>query len=239
MLLLHGLAGYGGEWAETAAWLRGVRRVVALDQRGHGESMRVPPEVGPNAFVDDVFAWLDSLELGEASLVGQSFGGLVAFLAAASRPDRVTSLIVAEASPTPDPGAVPRVRRWLESWPVPFADTETALRFFGGDSVWARAWVGGLERRADGLWPRFDQATMLETLRASASGHWDAWDSVRCPTLIVRGEHGLALAEAKEMARRHGDAVVETVAGAAHDVHLERPAEWRGILERFLHPDVR
>ena len=68
VLLLHGLAGYGGEWSETAAWLSKEHRVIALDQRGHGASMRVPPDVTPDAFVGDAVAWL-SLAVTVAALL--------------------------------------------------------------------------------------------------------------------------------------------------------------------------
>ena len=42
VLLLHGLAGHVGEWSETAGWMVREHRVVALDERGHGRSTRVP-----------------------------------------------------------------------------------------------------------------------------------------------------------------------------------------------------
>jgi pimeloyl-ACP methyl ester carboxylesterase len=234
ILLLHGIAGYAGEWADTASWLRERHRVVGLDLRGHGESTRTPPTVAPDAFVADVSAWLDALGFEGTTVLGQSFGGLIAFLAAARIPDRVARLVVAEASPAPDPGAVGLVRDWLESWPLPFADLDAAVRFFGGGSLRARAWALGLEEREDGLWPRFDQATVLEALHESASGHWDDWDSIRCPTLIVRGEHGMSAADAAAMASRLGQAGVDTVPNAGHDLHLEQPAAWRGVVEPFL-----
>ncbi|MEU8775016.1 alpha/beta hydrolase [Streptomyces sp. NPDC048606] len=44
VLLLHGLMGRALHWADTARWLGEHRRVVALDQRGHGHSDR--PEAG-------------------------------------------------------------------------------------------------------------------------------------------------------------------------------------------------
>jgi pimeloyl-ACP methyl ester carboxylesterase len=233
-VLLHGLAGYAGEWAGTASWLRERHRVVAVDQRGHGQSTRFPPTVAPEAFVDDVVAWLAALALERASLVGQSFGGLIAFLTAASHPERVARLVIAEASPSLDPAAEPEVREWLESWPVPFPDADAAIRFFGGDSQRARAWVGGLEVREDSLWPRFDAETLLQALRETASGWWEAWSSIRCPTLIVRGEHGMAAEDARAMVAWLDDAALETVSGAGHDVHLENPAEWRRIVQPFL-----
>jgi pimeloyl-ACP methyl ester carboxylesterase len=234
VILLHGLAGYAGEWADTASWLRERHRVVAPDLRGHGESTRTPSLVDAHAFVADVVAWLDALGFERATLVGQSFGGLIAFLTGAEHPRRVARLVVAEASPAPDPGAEAEARGWLESWPRPFPDLEAAIRFFGGDSLRARAWALGLETREDGLWPRFDQRTVLQALHESASTHWAAWEALSCPTLIVRGEHGMAAAEAGAMAARSKGAVVETVPDAGHDVHLERPTGWRAVVEPFL-----
>ncbi|HSF03043.1 MAG TPA: alpha/beta hydrolase [Solirubrobacterales bacterium] len=234
VILLHGLAGYAGEWADTASWLGEHHRVVAPDLRGHGESTRTPSTVAPEAFVADVSAWLDALGFEHATVLGQSFGGLIAFVTAARHPERVACLVVAEASPAPDPSAVAEVRSWLESWPLPFPDVEAAIRFFGDGSLRAQAWALGLEAREDGLWPRFDQTTVLEALRESASGHWDDWDSIRCPTLIVRGEHGMSAQDVEGMASRLSQAAVETVPNAGHDVHLERPAAWRAVVEPFL-----
>jgi pimeloyl-ACP methyl ester carboxylesterase len=234
IILLHGIAGYAGEWADTASWLRERHRVVGLDLRGHGDSTRTPSTVAPDAFVGDVSAWLDALGFEHATVLGQSFGGLIAFLTAARKPERVARLVVAEASPAPDPGAVAVVRDWLESWPLPFADLDAAVRFFEGGSLRAQAWALGLEERDDGLWPRFDQATVLEALRESSTGHWDDWDSIRCPTLIVRGEHGMSTTDAEAMASRLGHAGVETVPNAGHDLHLEQPTAWRAVVEPFL-----
>jgi pimeloyl-ACP methyl ester carboxylesterase len=36
------------------------------------------------------------------------------------------------------------------------------------------------------------------------------------------------------MVARAEDAVLESIPGAGHDVHLERPVDWRRVVERFL-----
>jgi pimeloyl-ACP methyl ester carboxylesterase len=98
-LMLHGLAGHVGEWSETAAWLTGLRRVVAFDARGHGRSSRRPTDVSSDAHVDDAIFVVERLDLAPVVVIGQSLGGRTALLVAARRPDLVAGLVVAEASP--------------------------------------------------------------------------------------------------------------------------------------------
>src|ERR1700729_741426 len=74
MLLLHGLAGYAGEWTRSAELLREDYTVFALDQRGHGNSTRQPKNTSRDAFVEDCAAAIRHIGLGSVTLVGQSMG---------------------------------------------------------------------------------------------------------------------------------------------------------------------
>ncbi|MDQ6876833.1 MAG: alpha/beta hydrolase [Candidatus Dormibacteraeota bacterium] len=233
-LLLHGLAGHAGEWTETASWLSATNRVLAPDQRGQGKSQRRPADVSRQAFVDDAAMWIRELAGSSAIVVGQSLGGHTAFLLAAQYPELVKALVVAEASPAADPEAQSVVGDWLRSWPVPFPSQEAASAFFGGDSLWSRAWAGGLEVRPDGLWPSFDVDVMLACLDGVALSNWDEWTAIRCPTLIVRAEHGLPEGIASHMRDLLPGSRVVEVQGARHDLHLERPDQWREAVSRFL-----
>jgi pimeloyl-ACP methyl ester carboxylesterase len=231
--LLHGLAGYAGEWAETASWLTENHHVLALEQRGHGRDGRTTTDVSRAAFVADAEKWLDRFE--PAVVVGHSLGGHTAFLVAAERPDLVRALVVLEATPAADPEAPAIVRGWLESWPVPFPDREHAQQFFGGDTTWSQAWGGGLEQRDDGLWPAFDIDLMVAALEeVSRTSYWDAWTAVRCPILIVRAAAGDGWAEYQRMVELQPDAQLVEILDAGHDVHLDQPQRWREALERFL-----
>lgn len=51
VVLLYGLCGHAGEWAETASGLSTSRRVVIPEQRGHGRSDRQPADMSRAAFV--------------------------------------------------------------------------------------------------------------------------------------------------------------------------------------------
>jgi pimeloyl-ACP methyl ester carboxylesterase len=240
-LLLHGLAGHAGEWAETASWLTQSHRVLALDCRGHGRSERAPVDVSRAAHVADVVFAIEQLEIGPVVLAGQSLGGHLAILVAARHPTLVRALVVAEASPA-GAGAkgaaalAAEVGASLARWPVPFASREAAVTFFGGPSVCADAWAAGLERHEDGWWPAFDVEVMARTLREGvADDQWEQWRRIRCPTLVVRGASGtLELADAEAMVRQLPGARRVEIAGAGHDVHLDRPAAWREAVWDFL-----
>ena len=239
VLFLHGLAGHAEEWTETAKWLSDSHHVFALDLRGHGRSDRVPDDVSLRALRDDAIAALQ--RIGEPAILGgQSLGGFISILATAARPELVQALVVVEASPQPmDEEAadtVPRdVQQKLSAWPVPFRNEHDALSYFGGPSVAAAAWVAGLERRADGLWPRFEIDVLMKMLRhILRESAWESWRAVECPVLIVRGERGsLSESEVQQMVEAAPAAQSATL-DAGHDAHLEDPAGWREALTRFL-----
>ena len=235
VMLLHGLCGYAGEWRETAAWLSATHRVLVPEQRGHGRSERKPADVSRRAYVEDAATWVELLASAPVALVGQSLGGHTGFLLASSRPDLVSRLVVAEASPDPDASAPGKVERWLRSWPVPFATRSAAEAFFGGPSTWASTWAAGLEEHPGGWWPAFDLDVMVASLQeASRMDAWADWMMIAAPTLVVRGADGLDAAVAAKMTAGLADASIVEVSGAAHDVHLEQPAAWRAALDGFL-----
>jgi pimeloyl-ACP methyl ester carboxylesterase len=234
-VLVHGLAGHAGEWDGTAAWLRATHHVVAPDARGHGRSECRPGDVSRAAFVDDLAHWIELLGLAPAVVIGQSLGAHTGFLLAARRPELVRSLVVAEATPEPDPGAPATVAAWLRSWPVPFASRDDALAFFG-DTTWGRAWAGGLDRREDGMWPAFDIDVMVASLaETSQYDHWNEWRRVSCPTLVVHaGDHGVPAELVERMVAEAAQASSAVIPDAGHDVHLHQPERWRETVERFL-----
>jgi pimeloyl-ACP methyl ester carboxylesterase len=240
VLLLHGLAGHAGEWVDTAAGLIDCGRVLALDQRGHGRRETHPIDVSRDAFVADVGFVIDALELAPVVLVGQSMGANTAFLVATAFPERVAGLVVADASPDgPAPDLREHIRQWLERWPVPFAGVEQARGFFTAQGLEPGPWIAGLQTRGGGLWPAFNNTVMVDCIAdLAARDYWAQWHTIRCPTLIVRGEHGnLPPEHAEQLARALPDGQTVTISNAGHDVHLQNTVEWVLALKRFLHGD--
>ncbi len=233
VLLLHGLAGYAAEWSETASCLLAEHRVLAPDQRGHGDSERKPDDLSRDSYVGDAAMWIEELVGGPANVIGQSLGGHTAFLLAARRPDLVASLVVAEASPESDPEAATKLSGWLRRWQIPFPSEIAALEFFGS-STSGQTWARGLERRGNELWPRFDPAVMLASLRESHKSYWDEWSRIQCPVLLVRAEHGMLASRISKLMTSLPHSREAVIANAGHDVHLDQLDEWCSIIRQFL-----
>ncbi len=236
ILLLHGMAGCGMEWENTAEWLTHYGRVIALDQRGHGESRDGVSEFYRTSYVDDVIYTIEHYCRPPVVLIGQSMGGLNAFLAAAKRPELVKLLIVAEGTPDPNPGSKEQIRNWLEGWPVPFRSKEEAKKFFGGDTLYARTFAASLEKLEDGYWPAFNNKDMIRSMDDVVSqNYWNDWRKITCPTLIVGGEKSFISQELlKKMAKVIPDGKYACISRAGHDVHLEAPYEWRSTVEKYI-----
>lgn len=263
VLLLHGLAGHVGEWEATARSLRAEGyRVAAFDQRGHGGSERRPAEVGHIAQVADAVAVIRALRLAPVVLVGQSLGGRTALLTGAAHPELVRAVVLVECDAGERPrggaateagreaGAEPRgagtsasaaeppALAWLRSWPVPFASRTEAVARLGGGRL-GEGWADGLERRADGWWPRFDLDVMAAVLAAAGEAPaWEAWTELVRPALLVTAQHGFLGGGTARSVRSMCDARPSTwsagVPGAGHDVHLERPEALHAVLVPFL-----
>ncbi|MCQ1576833.1 alpha/beta fold hydrolase [Streptomyces parvus] len=225
LLLLHGLAGHCGEWEALAARFAATYRVIAFDARGSGASTRRPGDVTRAAHVRDVLAVARRFGLAgeDTVLVGQSMGGLTALLTAAAHPEVCRALVLIEAGPGgPAPELPERIGSWLDSWPVPFPDVEAAEAFFGGGPA-GRAWAAGLAPGPGGLHPRVDRDVMVATVQENAHrDYWDAWDRVRCPALVLRGENGtMKPDEADRMRARHPATRIAVIPEAGHDAHLD------------------
>lgn len=94
LLALHGLASSAHWYDVVAPLLRDRHRLIAPDQRGHGQTTNAPSGYDWKTLSDDLAGLLDHIGVGEVSVMGHSWGGNVATNFAANYPDRVKRLIM-------------------------------------------------------------------------------------------------------------------------------------------------
>jgi rifampin ADP-ribosylating transferase len=130
VVLLHGWVGSRRSFAALTPVLSRHARLVAADQRGHGNADKPTTGYDLPTLAGDVLSLLDLLELPRVVLLGASSGGYVAQQVALDAPDRVAGLVLAG---TP---------RDLRGRP-PFADELDRLHD-PVDPAWARSFTAGL-----------------------------------------------------------------------------------------------
>jgi pimeloyl-ACP methyl ester carboxylesterase len=205
-------------------------RVAAMDVRGHGDSDTSFEKVGDEATADDIVALIERLG-GPALVVGTSFGGSAAVLAAADRPQLVTGLVLLSPFLRAPSGGGGR-----------FAHLLYRLLFARpwGAAVWAGYYrrvlnrgttPNGLARHVAAIRSSLRRPGRLAALRRLAleldhSVVEPRTDAVRAPTLIVVGaldpDYPDPAAELRWMSERVG-AESLLVEDAAHYPHLQRP----------------
>jgi len=99
IVLVHGFASNKEVNWVSPAWVstltRGGRRVIALDNRGHGASSKLydPAEYHSARMADDVRALLDHLKIERADVMGYSMGARITAYFALAQPQRARSVI--------------------------------------------------------------------------------------------------------------------------------------------------
>jgi pimeloyl-ACP methyl ester carboxylesterase len=197
--------------------------------------------------VRDVGRLFDDLGWDTVSLVGQSMGGINAFLFAAAKPARVDRLVVIDVGPEIAPEGAQRVRR-TASGPAIFASIDDALA--QARESFPRADPGLLERRVrhnlvampNRRWRWRTDASLLDGT-ATPDDHtvderWDAWRAITCPTLLVHGVESdvltSPLVDAMVDARVAPGLEVVEIAGAGHPVPLDQPDALAAAVGAFL-----
>jgi pimeloyl-ACP methyl ester carboxylesterase len=98
IVLLHGTAASLHTWEDWVDALKIRRRVIRFDLPGFGLTGPSPDgNYGIENYVHFVTAMLDKLGVRHCVLVGNSFGGYVAWATALALPDRVDKLILVDA----------------------------------------------------------------------------------------------------------------------------------------------
>jgi pyruvate dehydrogenase E2 component (dihydrolipoamide acetyltransferase) len=91
IVLLHGLGGSHAAWSDVVARLGESHHTIAFDLPGHAGSLACPPG-SAGTCAREILVELDRRRIPRAHLVGHSFGGAVATLAALRDAARVASL---------------------------------------------------------------------------------------------------------------------------------------------------
>lgn len=249
-LLVHGLASNARLWDGVAHRLAAAgHTVVAVDQRGHGQSSKPDDGYDFATVVADLVALIDSLGLDRPIAVGQSWGGNVVIELGATDAAAVRGVVAVD-------GGFIELGSRFNTWES-CCQVLTPPRLIGTPAARMRQWMcdansdwpeegidgamANFEVRADGtIAPWLTLERHLQILRALYDHRpSQRYAHVTVPTLLVPADTGeVAWTNDKRTAV---DAAVSALprgrahwfSPAHHDIHAQQPAALAAVLIDF------
>ena len=242
LCFLHGGSAHA-HWFDLVAPAFADRfHVIALDQRGHGESQWAqPPAYATENFAADLLGVIDALGWRRVALIGHSMGGHNAMSFSAWHPDRVSALVIVDSRPAIPTDRLDRLRRRGERTLRPYPTREAAAQSFrllpretaADPAFLAHLGAAGVVER-DGAWVyRFDPASNSGRRPVDA---WSLLDRIAAPTLIARGELSPVLPRvmADKLRAAIRSATLAEIPASYHHLVLDNPAGFVQTLDAFL-----
>jgi pimeloyl-ACP methyl ester carboxylesterase len=226
VVLLHGLACGRRVWFHQVRALRNRFRVIAYDQRGHGQTdaPSVATEYSAAHLTRDLVGVLDALEIERAAIVGFSLGGGPALALAASKPERVSGLVLADVGAGADDPV--KIESMARQWGALIAQGRVddlvceMLR-----SEFFKVYAGRNLRRRDHM-AALIRATPIDGLRFTLS---------EVLTLVLVGEYDYVCSKGvRLLAQTIPNASLKIIKGSGHVSPLEQPAAFSVALLDFL-----
>jgi pimeloyl-ACP methyl ester carboxylesterase len=237
IVCLHGVTGHAWTWYELAPHLAEVGTVHALDLRGHGESQwSSEGDYTTDDHVKDLEGWLDAMAFDQVTLVGNSWGALIATSFASRHPDRVARLVILDVEASFDYGTddVPPL-------PSSFASHQEAVAAerFGAshisDEMAEVMAAAGTRPDADGvLVPRADPY-FLRRWPFRAGDHWSELARLSMPVLLVHAADSFVREDVMaEMAKQIDGATFTQVSECGHVMPVDNPGGVAAAVVPFL-----
>ena len=115
VFMLHGITDSSFSYSRVMPLMPPELRVIALDQRGHGDSDRPVAGYTMDDFANDVIGLMDALGIAEVTLVGHSMGSFVARRVAERAPERVSRLVLLGTALAPRNAIIADLQAAIES----------------------------------------------------------------------------------------------------------------------------
>jgi pimeloyl-ACP methyl ester carboxylesterase len=243
LLLLHGFTGAALDFVDVIPALAASRRVVAYDQRGHGDSTNTGDAATYtfDQLTEDLAGFVDArLSPSPFDLLGHSMGGIISLRYVLAYPERVRSLVLM------DTGAAPAGKLGDVFGPLAELGRQQGMAavFATVRQFWVQqAEAAGLAapdemmQRVESKFTRMDPEAFGAL--ADALGEYPSMverlGEIGCPTTVLVGENDTGLrASADVLAEGIAGAELVVIPDAGHSPQEDQPQLWTEAVLRHL-----
>ena len=235
LVCVHGLSRNSRDFDALAEALSAHYRVVCPDMPGRGRSewLANPADYAFPLYLADCAALIARLDVASLDWLGTSMGALIGTLLAAQRANPIRRLVLNDAGAFVAKEGLNRIGEYLGTDPTfnSLEAMEAAVRLnnapFGPltDAQWRKMTVDSAREKPGGGYGFNYDPRLGDPYKAGPVGDvdlWAAWDAVRCPTLVLRGEESDILSRevAEAMTKRGPKATLIEFPGVGHAPQL-------------------
>ena len=256
VVLLHGGALTAHTWDMACLLLRPRYHLVALEQRGHGDTEWTPEDQldrdNNDLMLEDTRQFIEHLGFDHLALVGMSMGGMNVIRYAARHPQRLTAVGIVDVAPeTMREGQLEMEAFRLETETLRAFDDflDRAIKFIPhrAPEHLRYSLTHSLKRVEDGwTWkqdhrPREGMEDVSDEERQAANEQgaealWADVEAIAQPTMLFRGANSKILSHevAEKTVEVMQDARLVVIPDATHNVHSDNPKDFARELDAFL-----
>ena len=255
VVLLHGGSLTAHTWDMAALLLRDSYHLVALDQRGHGDTGWTPEdqlgEDNSDLMLEDTRQFIEHLGYDRLTLVGMSMGGMNTLRYSARHPERLDAIGIVDIAPETMREGQLEMEAFREATETlrNFDDfLDRAMRFMPhrAPEHLRYSLTHSLKQVPDGYtWkqdhrPRPGMEMGDEEREADrerrAEAMWGDFRALQSPTLLFRGADSKIVSQegAEHAAEALRDGRLVVIPAATHNVHSDNPKDFARELDAFL-----
>lgn len=239
LIILHGVFGSADNWQTLGKVFAEGFTVYLVDQRNHGNSPH-SEEFSYDLMVEDLLQLMNEKDLNSACLLGHSMGGKVAMHFATKYPEKVSRLIVVDIAPKYYP---PHHQQIFDGFKSVQLDRISSRKEADEQmsavipNIGVRQFIlKNLTRNADGdfTW-KLNVAAIEKAIEAVGRG-LETETTYGGRALFIAGGNSdyITIKDFKLISSLFPQADIETIAGAGHWVHAEKPDELKDLVLNFL-----
>jgi pimeloyl-ACP methyl ester carboxylesterase len=255
LLLIHGGRDHCRSWDAIARALQPHFHVLAPDLRGHGDSdWTKGGSYALTEYVYDLSRLVRHIGADQVTIIGHSMGGMVGLIYAGTFPADVSALVVLDGvTVLPNTKSEPaheRIALYVNQLDMLEDREPRRCRSLEEAAAQMRAHnkrlppelalhlaTFGARRNADDTYSwKFDPYQRARAPhRLSPDDHVSLWGRITCPVLLLHAaESFLQGSESSDLAQYFQNARSETISGAGHWLHHDKPDEVLHSVSTFL-----
>ncbi|HET9478362.1 MAG TPA: alpha/beta fold hydrolase [Pyrinomonadaceae bacterium] len=234
VIMLHGYTDSWFSFSPVLPFLDRKYRVYSLDQRGHGESDRPVGGYAMQQFAADVVAFMDAMNIKQATIVGHSMGSFVAQHVAVEAPERVKRLVLVATATTVHTNDLAReLQRSVNGLSDPVS--EKFVHDFQVSTIFRQVpneFLHNVVKESMKLPAHVWREVMAEMISPDAGV---PLKKIKTPTLILWGDKDFfPRSEQDSLVSALPDAMLKVYKDTGHALHWERPEKFATDLQAFI-----